>query len=112
MISVCQHLGIMCWRNNSQGTYDPRAKKYRQLVGHTRKGVADIIGVLPGGRALFIEAKTKTGKLSSEQVDFLQQAKSMGALAFEANDLKSMLENFTSIPGLNKEEIQRLLEKV
>lgn len=52
------------------------------------KGVPDIVGVLPGGRALFIEVKTKTGRLSQEQQNFLENATEQGALAFMARSME------------------------
>jgi len=101
---------VVCWRNNSQGTYDPSAGQFRQMTGHARKGVADIIGVLPGGRALFIEVKSKGGRLSSEQSEFIKEVSNTGALAFMADDLKSCLKHFTNIPGLDTNEITRIME--
>jgi len=50
----------------------------------SEKGVSDIIGVLPGGRALAIEVKTRKGKLSEHQERFLERFRSAGGLAFVA----------------------------
>lgn len=80
IIDLLRHYGIFCWRNNSQGTFDPSTKKFRQMTGRAIKGVSDIIGVIPGGRALFIEVKTKIGKVSPEQSKFLYDANNKGAL--------------------------------
>lgn len=63
-----------------------------------RNGVADILGVWKG-RLLAIEVKTKTGKLSSEQVEFLDQVNRFGGIAFAARsieDCQRELQNRTS----------------
>ena len=44
-------------------------------------GVPDIVGVLPGGRALYLEIKTDKGKLSEKQKNFLFNAQTSGAVA-------------------------------
>ena len=50
----------------------------------SEKGIADIIGVLPGGKALAIEVKTKRGRLSEYQEKFLDRFKAAGGIAFVA----------------------------
>jgi len=50
----------------------------------SQKGVADIIGVLPGGQALAIEVKTKRGRLSEYQQAFLERFRQAGGVAFVA----------------------------
>jgi hypothetical protein len=54
------------------------------------KGSSDIIGVLPGGRALFIEVKQKAGRLTEPQKEFLARAHMSGALAFEARSVEEV----------------------
>jgi hypothetical protein len=44
----------------------------------------DVSGVLPGGRAIFIECKTLTGKASLGQLAMLERLKKQGAVAFIA----------------------------
>ncbi len=56
------------------------------------KGIPDIIGVLPGGRGLFIEIKKPGGKLTPDQERFLENATEAGALSFVATDLKDLVE--------------------
>lgn len=64
--------------------------KVFQTLGAT-PGIPDIIGILPGGRALFIEVKTENGKLSEAQEAFLENAKALGALAFVARHLDDVI---------------------
>lgn len=87
------------WRNKSEGTFDPLTGKRRAMnqVG-AKKGVPDILGILPDGRFLAIEVKTQTGKVSAEQGDFIRQANTLGGLALVArslDDVKAHLEDYT-----------------
>lgn len=50
-------------------------------------GIPDILGVLPGGRLLAIEVKTKTGRVSDSQREFIEIIQSKGALAFVARTI-------------------------
>lgn len=92
--------GIMCWRNNTTGVYDAKAKAFRQLTGvGAMTGISDILGILPGGRFLAIEVKCKTGKVSAEQLKFIEQINASGGLAGVArslDDAKAMLCNIVS----------------
>lgn len=47
-------------------------------------GCPDVIGMLKGGRALYVEVKRPSGKTTPEQAAFLQSAAKDGALAFVA----------------------------
>lgn len=75
---------IFCWRTNNTPTYDAKRQVYRSMPKFAMHGVPDISGVLPDGRALFIEVKLPKGKLSTAQQIFLARAGMLGALAFEA----------------------------
>lgn len=44
-------------------------------------GFSDLFGVIPGGRAAFIEVKSLKGKPSPEQFNFLRQMAKLGATA-------------------------------
>lgn len=91
------HLNKICaWRNNNGGVWDPTRKTFRtSFTG--RKGVSDILGVLPMGRFLAIEVKTPKGKLSPDQAVFLEEVTSLGGLAFKAesvNDVETALHQY------------------
>lgn len=75
--------GIYCWRNNS-GAYKTEHGSY---VIFGKKGSSDIIGILPDGKFLAIEVKTRLGKLTEHQKDFLKTIKSYGGVSFVARNL-------------------------
>jgi len=84
---------IVAWRNNTTGVYDPTAKRFRTNAG--RNGIADILGVLPGGRFLAIECKAERGKLSPAQVEFQRDIVQQGGLhivAYRVDDVIEVLE--------------------
>ena len=89
------HKGIYCWRNNSTGIYDQKRKSFRTKSKYDINGVSDICGVLPDGKALFIEVKTKKGKLSPAQKKFLQMVKDLGGIAFKADCLKDVKDELS-----------------
>jgi hypothetical protein len=49
-----------------------------------KKGSADIIGLLPGGKFLAVETKAPVGRLSPEQREFLEAIKQQGGMAIVA----------------------------
>jgi hypothetical protein len=51
----------------------------RRLKTGLPTGFSDLFGVAAGGRAVFIEVKSPTGKPSPEQENFLQQMARLGA---------------------------------
>jgi Holliday junction resolvase len=53
--------------------------------------VPDILGVLPDGKALMIEVKTETGKVSPEQESFIENASRVGAVAFIARSINDVM---------------------
>ena len=56
----------------------------------SEKGISDIIGVLPGGKAVAIEVKTQKGRLSKHQEKFLDRFKAAGGIAFVARSLREL----------------------
>lgn len=77
--------GIIAWRTNTTGIYDPTAKRFRTNAG--RNGVADILGCLPGGRFLAIECKAGKGRLSPAQVEFQRDIVQSGGLHIVARSV-------------------------
>jgi len=91
--------GIFCWINKSQGTWDPARKIFRKNnSAHEIKGVADILGIMPDGRLLAIEVKSKTGHLTPEQRRFIDAVNNRNGLAFVARSIEDVLKH---IPELN-----------
>jgi hypothetical protein len=56
----------------------------------SRRGISDIIGVLPDGRGLFVEVKRPGGKLTPMQRVFLDEVAKAGALAFTARSVEEV----------------------
>jgi len=67
--------GIFAWRANVGAI-----KRYGRFVRFGYVGQGDISGVLPNGRRLEIEVKTKDGVLSEEQIKFGQRINEAGGL--------------------------------
>ena len=71
--------GVLAWRNNN------RPRKGTIFLG--KKGLGDIIGVLPCSAFLSIEVKTKDGRLSAEQKEFIDIVTACGGKAFLARSV-------------------------
>jgi hypothetical protein len=80
--------GIFAWRMKNEGTWD--AARGVRRGGTGTRGLPDIGGVLPGGRALLIEVKSERGRLSPEQSAFLDRAALAGAFACEARSIEDV----------------------
>jgi hypothetical protein len=72
--------GIKAW-NNPSGAVHIALDRWLHFG---KKGCADILGILPGGRFLAVECKAVHGRLSPEQREFLADIKSLGGLAIVA----------------------------
>ena len=81
--------GVLCWRNNTMGVYDPKLNIYRSNP-YNMKGVGDIVGMTPDGRFLSIEVKTKTGKPSADQLLFIKRCTLNGGLCFVARSIEDI----------------------
>jgi hypothetical protein len=72
---------IFVWRQNT-GTVEVEDR----YVSFGARGTSDILGIYPGGRFMAIEVKRpKTGKLSTEQITFLQKVRKAGGIAMVAD---------------------------
>jgi hypothetical protein len=81
ILKELKEMGIFCWKHWS-GAF-------------SKKGISDILRVLPGGRALAIEVKTNSGKLTGHQWEFLEAVNNAGGVAFMArsvDEVKAELE--------------------
>ena len=88
---------IFCWRNNTTGVYDPVSKNFRRPGKHTLSGIGDILGVLPNGKFLTIEVKTKTGTVSENQKTFMANVKNSNGIAFVARSIEDVERELKSI---------------
>lgn len=98
----------IAFRMNTGAGYVLRADVFHRLVaaGHLKrdearymqfgfKGAPDGIGILAGGRALFAEAKSDTGKLSDDQaavLDAVNAAGGLGVVFRSVDELAKALE--------------------
>ena len=79
-----------CWVNTSTGIYDPTRKVFRKLNGTGQiKGVSDILGIWKG-KPLAIEVKKPGGRVSLEQLRFLELFERAGGIAFVAYGIKDL----------------------
>lgn len=77
-------------RKNSDGSltiFDPRP-----FTTGLPNGFSDLFGVLPGGRALFVEVKGPKGKPSEAQVRFLETVRRVGCLAGVAKSMEDVIK--------------------
>jgi hypothetical protein len=83
--------GIEHWRTNTGMAMLPGRGGKLQPVRFGKKGVPDICGYLPDGRAMFVEAKASDGKLSPEQSLFLDRARKAGCVCIVARSLDDLI---------------------
>lgn len=90
---ICSYLrarGAFIFIHDSVGIFDPRRGVFRRNTSPYRiRGVADILGIWQG-RPLAIEVKTKTGRVSPHQKEFIQQWNAAGGLGFVARSLEDV----------------------
>lgn len=67
--------------------YDPRP-----FLTGLPNGFSDLFGVLPGGKALFLEIKSEKGKPSEAQTNFLNTVSKTGALSGVARSFEDVLK--------------------
>lgn len=92
---------IFAWKNTSGGYFDTKLGAFKkQRSKFAINGTSDILGILPGGRMLAIEVKSKTGKASQEQHDFINKINLSGGLAFIARSIDDVDQNL-----FNKKEV-------
>lgn len=95
ILEYLQVRGIFAFKNQSVGIYDPRTKRYRKSYNKFHiNGTSDVLGILPDGRFLAIEVKTKKTKTraSEAQLSFIDNINKNGGVAFVAWDLDIVIE--------------------
>lgn len=92
---------VPAWRNSTTGVYDPAKQRFRKFVG--RKGVSDILGLVPpSGRIIAVECKSGTGRLTPEQREFLADINANGGIGVCVHsiaDLESFLRGHGILGG-------------
>ncbi|MDR0475639.1 MAG: VRR-NUC domain-containing protein [Treponema sp.] len=80
--------GFYAW-NNPSGAVRIAPDRW---LSFGKKGSADILGCLPGGRFLAVEVKAQRGRLSPEQREFLEKIRSFGGVAIVAHSFRELDE--------------------
>lgn len=93
--AVLQYLnmrGAYAWRQNSgavSGEYTNKQnitrRRFVQFNG--APGCSDVLGILPGGRAIAAECKIRPNKPTMLQLQFLEHVSSRGGLAIVVYDI-------------------------
>jgi hypothetical protein len=82
--------GVLCWRQNSGAVAGEHKGKRRFVRFHTARGCSDIVGILPGGKFLAVEAKLPGRQPTPDQRAFLAAVESQGGLALVVHDLAEL----------------------
>lgn len=89
------------WKNQSVGVWDNVRKTYRKPNNRFHiNGTADVLGCLPGGKFIALEVKTKRGRATQNQKDFLQRISVLGgkaAIVKSIDDVKAVLEEMNDL---------------
>ena len=97
ILDYLQRSGIFCWKNPTGATKHVDKYGRERWMRYGKKGSSDIIGLLPGGRFLAIEVKSKSGILSPEQEEFLQQVNEKGGVGIVARSVDEVIEDFRAL---------------
>lgn len=81
---------IFFWRQNNHAVYDSRANIFRRKSKFELNGVGDILGFTPQGSFFSIEVKSRFGKLSKHQIEFMKKVNESGNLAFVARSVEDV----------------------
>ena len=73
--------GIFAWRNNTGAMKISRENGKQGFYRFGFKGSSDILGILPSGKFLAVECKFGKGKLTENQIRFLQEIGRNGGIA-------------------------------
>jgi hypothetical protein len=74
--------GVLAWRSNSGAVTYASASGARRFVRFAgAPGLSDISGILPGGRALYVETKRPGEKPTKKQQGFLDLVAAQGGVA-------------------------------
>lgn len=86
---------IPAWRSNTGATV-AEYKGRKRLIRYGVKGHGDIAGILPGGRALFIETKRPGKQPTEAQEAFLANVRAVGGVALVVHSLDELIAGLES----------------
>lgn len=111
ILMFLEECGFMCWKNKSVGVFDKKANAFRMPKNRFAiRGVSDILAILPSGRLLAIEVKTKTGRPSEHQLKFITNVNANQGIAFISRSVEQTYDQLVKFyPKL--EEHRHLLRK-
>jgi hypothetical protein len=98
VVQVCLNYLAACrieaWRVNVAGVSVPATERWeKRYIKPPPRGTPDIAGVLPpSGRALFVECKSRDGRLSPAQVQRQAVLRAQGALVLTVRTLDELRE--------------------
>lgn len=75
---------------NQAGYFDPKKQKFTTHKNRSIKGVSDIVGIWHG-KPLAIEVKSRKGKLSEFQSEFLYKFAKAGGISILARSLDDVM---------------------
>jgi hypothetical protein len=84
------HPAVAHFERQNTGAFSVVEGKSKRFVRFGSPGRPDITGHLKGGRALYIEVKRPSGRVTPEQKDFIARATRDGALAFVARSVSDV----------------------
>ena len=86
--------GFSAWAQTNRGEYDPQTGRWRPHP-NARRGVPDILGFRRAdARFLGVEVKAGSDRLRPAQIQFLDELKASGGLAFVAYDFAGFVASF------------------
>lgn len=94
-ISILEYLNrqdIFAWKVKTQGTFDPIKKQFRRPSKHYLTGQPDISAILPNGRYMGLEVKTKTGRLAPHQKIFLERIRLAGGIGVVVRSIEDVIK--------------------
>ena len=94
ILCFLQDCGLRPWKAETIGKYNVKQKRFHALQGPFRAtGCPDILCVLPDGRLLAIEVKSKTGKSSPAQLEFARRINESNGIAFVAKSIREVFDS-------------------
>ena len=95
ILRYLERRGFFAW-NNPSGAVCIAPDRWLHFG---KKGSADIIGCLPGGRFLAVEVKAQDGRLAPEQSAFLETIRGLGGVAVIVRSFRAMSRTLRHVGG-------------
>lgn len=99
--------GCTIWRNETSGAWVGKQlhragdqvtlTNARMIRFGLAVGSSDLVGIAPDGRFLAVEVKTKTGRPSAEQINFIEAVRRAGGIAGIARCPEEALELISNL---------------